>query len=93
MNNQYAKTFTEEDTENMPVFPELKQLKTGPLQDFAVHEDTVRKLLLDLKTDKSPGPYNLHPRILKEAAEQLLTSLPSLFEMSISQAKMPLQWK
>ena len=36
-----------------------------------ITEDGIAKILKKLKTDKSPGPDKIHPRILKEIADAI----------------------
>ena len=81
-----------EDTTNLPEFLET-QLCTPPLMDIQIHENDVKKLpvLCELKIDKSPGADNLHPRILKEAANQLAKPIMKIYQMSIAQGKVPVQ--
>ena len=92
LNAQYAKTFTIEDLENIPEFPE-KELLTDPLVSLEIREEDVIKLLSGLRIDKSPGPDQLHPRILREVADQISTPLTMIFQWSISQGVVPQQWK
>ena len=92
LNNQYAKTFTIENLSEIPTFTE-KTLLTDPLDSIKIEESYVKILLLDLRTDKSPGPDQIHPRILKETAIHICKPLTKLFKLSISQGRVPQQWK
>jgi hypothetical protein len=42
---------------------------------LTVTENMVLKFLQTLKTDKSPGPDSLHPRLLKELSESIVNPL------------------
>ena len=55
----------------------------------------VEKKLERLNPSKSPGPDNIHPRILKELAAELSVGLPLqiIFETSIRTASVPTIWK
>ena len=68
-------------------------LQTEPLVMITVLESYVKELLLCLKVDKSPGPDQLHPRVLKELANELAKPLTLLFQMSLDHGKVPIQWK
>ena len=62
----FTDVFTEEDIANIPdaqLHEELPQL-----QDINVTVDDVEKALMKLKLGKSPGPDQLHPRMLRELA-------------------------
>jgi hypothetical protein len=45
------------------------------LKDLVVNKDMVLKLIQNLKTDKSPGPDSLHPRLLFEIKESIAEPL------------------
>ena len=53
----------------------------------------VRKLLKKLKISKSPGPDGIHPRIIKEAMEELIEPLVILFKCSLEQGELPEDWR
>jgi len=46
-----------------------------------------------LKPDKSPGPDNIHPMVLKEAACEVVKPLTMIFQKSVSQGELPNDWK
>ena len=49
--------------------------------------------LPNLNSNKSPGPDNIHPRVLSECAEELAVPLYILFRKSLTEGKVPLVWK
>ena len=51
------------------------------------------KKLQSLGSNKSPGPYKLHPRILKELAKELTTPLAIIYNKCIDKGTLPSQWK
>ena len=53
----------------------------------------IEEKLLKLKIDKTPGPNDIHPRILKEIANQLAVPLSILFQDSYDQDVLPNDWK
>ena len=55
--------------------------------------DTIRKKLSSLNVYKSPGPDNIHPKILKEAAAVLAYPLYLIFQCSLESDCLPLDWK
>jgi len=55
--------------------------------------DVVKKKLQQLKTDKSPGPDNVHPLLLKECATVLAKPLSSIFEQSYESGTLPDEWR
>jgi hypothetical protein len=49
--------------------------------------------LQNLNSSKTPGPDNLHPRSLKECANELAPSLCLIFNKSLRTGKLPSDWK
>ena len=47
----------------------------------------------NLNVNKSQGPDNIHPKILKEANEVLAKPLQKIFETSFKMKQIPLDWK
>ncbi len=50
------------------------------------------KYLKELKTTASPGPDNMHPRIVKELAEELCGPLTRL-NLSLRNVETPCDWQ
>ena len=93
--NQYFTTvFTKENVTNLPT---PKQMFTGDeeerLVDVEINEETVLHKLNRLRPDKAPGPDSLHPRILKELATVLAEPLNIIFNRSLEENEIPLDWK
>ena len=61
--------------------------------DIRTTEDEVRKILSQLKVDKSPGPDNIHPYFLKETANELAIPLNIIFNKSLESSEIPDEWK
>eukprot|EP00061_Rhincodon_typus_P001543 g15074.t1 len=59
----------------------------------AITKEKVLEKLNDLKVDKSPGPDELHPRVLKEIAEEILEVLVAIFQESLESGIVPEDWK
>ena len=55
--------------------------------------ELVTKKLKALKPSSSPGPDNIHPRILKECALELGGPLANIFQKSMENGVLPRQWK
>ena len=51
------------------------------------------KWLAALYPNKSPGPDRFHPRILKELAQELVQSLAVIFQKSLHEGVLPVDWK
>ena len=46
-----------------------------------------------MKENKSPGVDGISPKILKETVEQMSTPLAHMFNMSLQEGIVPLEWK
>ena len=60
---------------------------------ISVTEAAVHKALNKLKSDKSPGPDNIHPKLLHEVAAEVVRPLTLIFQKSVSEGKLPSDWK
>eukprot|EP00061_Rhincodon_typus_P013456 g39836.t1 len=49
--------------------------------------------LKGLMVDKPPGPDGLHPRILKELAEEIVEALVGIFQKSLESMSISENWK
>jgi hypothetical protein len=63
------------------------------MSEIQITREVVFKKLRNLKTDKSPGPDHIYPKILKEAAEELASPLCEIFNRSLLDGKVPDAWK
>ena len=90
--NYFSSVFTNEtNISDMPFFEE--QNYEHVLDDFVITEDTIIKKLKKLKTNKSPGPDKIHPRVLHEISNSVSTPLVIIFNTSLRQKEVPLEWK
>ena len=92
LNDFFSSVFTNENLNEVPI-------KTQQLDDTQ-HIDTAEisiqdmaLLLKKLKPDKSPGTDQIHPRILKECADNLAKPLKLLFDLTMKTGNLPAEWK
>ena len=92
LNNFFSSVFTDEDTSNIPETnfdnKNFKKLFSADIQ-----EDEMRKLLESTNSGKSPGPDELHPKILKECSVELAKPLKMMFDLTMKVGKIPQEWK
>ena len=87
----FSSVFTQEPVGEVPTMEQVDTDTT--LDDIDFTEDTVKKKLKQLKPNKSPGPDNIHPRILKELSDALAKPLFLLFVASAEQETIPDEWR
>ena len=58
-----------------------------------ITEIKVKKLLLALKTDKSPGPDGIHSLFLRNTSEEVANPFTQIFNKSITESELPYDWK
>nr|VZI13424.1 unnamed protein product [Spirometra erinaceieuropaei] len=96
----FQSVFTEESSEDDQQFEMDRNSRDFQMrQDTAVIETVafsvgeVRRVLSQIKPDKSPGPDGIPGLILKELSKELAKPLSTLFELSMRTGRLPSQWK
>ncbi|XP_077989646.1 uncharacterized protein LOC144443981 [Glandiceps talaboti] len=84
LNNFFCSVFTKENFSSVPNVPD-KLLNTR-LTDIHFTQDTIYKELIKLNSSKAAGPDGLHPRILKELANEISYPLYMIFKSSLDSA-------
>ena len=94
LNMHFSSVFTREDTSSLPV-PETKfEGSEGEgLEQLVVTPEVVANKINNMKENKSPGVDGIAPKILKETVEQICTPLAHVFNMSLQEGIVPLEWK
>ena len=89
LNDQFKSVFVEEDLGNIP---EVDRTLAN-ISDLLISEEIVKTKLSKLKEDKAMGPDGLHPKVLRECAEQLSGPLTELFRLSLRNGVVPESWR
>ena len=76
------------DTDSAVRFP-----SDSELSEITVSEEEVISYLRNLDVNKSHGPDEIHPRLLKVCCEQIGPSLCALFNHSLNCGRVPTEWK
>ena len=94
LNMHFSSVFTREDTSSLPV-PETKfnGSEEERLGQLIVTPEVVASKINNMKENKSPGVDGLSPKILKETVEQISKPLAHVFNMSLQEGIVPLEWK
>ena len=86
----FQQTFTKEE-EFQNSIPGLIHTDDGI--EISFDKLVVQRKLERLRTDKSPGPDELHPLLLQSCAVQIAEPLSIIFQKSYTAGKLPLDWK
>ena len=96
LNMHFSSVFTREDTSSLPV-PETKcnGSEEEKLGQLIVTPEVVASKINNMKENKSPEVDGLSPKILKETVyiEQISKPLAHVFNMSLQEGIVPLEWK
>ena len=92
---RFFKSVFIEDNDLAPSEAKIQQHQfptfVSPMLCFS--RDSVLKKLTGLHSDKSPGPDEVHPMLLKECAEVLAEPLSLIFQQSFESGCLPEDWK
>ena len=91
LSNFFTSVFTQEPNDNIPNIE--KQAVKNVLSDITITAKEVEEKLKKLKIDKSPGPDEMHPRLLKEMSYEIAEAVSVMFNSTISKGKVPDDWK
>ena len=94
LNMHFSSVFTREDTSSLPV-PETKFNGTEGerLGQLVITPEVIGNKINNMKDNKSPGVNGIAPKILKETVEQISKPLAHVFNMSLQEGIVPLEWK
>ena len=94
LNMHFSTVFTRKYTRSLPV-PEIKfnGSEGERLWQLVVTPDVVASKINSMKENKSPGVDGISPKILKETIEQISSPLAHVFNMSLQEEIVHLEWK
>ena len=94
LNVHSSSVFTREDTSSLPVSEtKFNGTEGGMLGQLVVTPEVVASTIDNMKDNKSPGVDGMAPKILKENVEQISMPLAHVFNMSLQEGIVPLEWK
>ena len=91
LNDFFASVFTRENMSHMPEFSPNNI--DSSLENIQITEEKVHKKLKNLNPSKAMGMDGFHPRVLKEASQELSKPLAMLFSKSLEEGYLPDDWK
>ncbi|WP_435350965.1 hypothetical protein, partial [Klebsiella pneumoniae] len=84
LNDYFLSVFTRENQDTIPAGEEVFQGEDNEkLRDVIITRQVVQKEIENLKKNKSPGPDEVYPRILKECKEALSGPIASMFRKTV----------
>ncbi len=93
LNNFFQSVFVDEPDTN-DVGSEISYSSDeGSLVSVTFVPEAVERAILEIKAGKSGGPDGVHGEILRKCAKQLAVPLSMLFQKSLDNGKLPLDWK
>ena len=91
LNQQFASVFTSESDGQLPPVPLSNT--TSQMTEIIINKAAILKQLLNLDANKSAGPDNIHPRLLKEVASIITAPLTNIFQSLLNSSTIPSGWK
>ena len=92
LNNQFASVFTVDNDDNEQM-PALKTPTCPDIQPIHIETQGIYTLLSELDPHKASGPDGIPTRLLKELAYSVAPVLALIFNASLHQGKLPVDWK
>ena len=94
LNMHFSSVFTREDTSSLPI-PETKFNGTEGerLGQLVITPQVLANKINNITDNKSPGVDGIAPKIVKETVEQISKPLAHVFNMSLQEGIVPLEWK
>ena len=85
--------YTIEDIKNIPNFKYTNFNSTPSLETCSVSLKEMENAILNLNANKSPGPDNFHPKLLKSCNKTLSIPFKILFDNTLNKGCIPSDWK
>ena len=94
LNEYFSSVFTRDDISILPVFETKFEVReSGYLGLPIVTQTMVARKIRDMKNNKSPGVDGIPPKLLSEIVEQISIPLATVFNLSLEEGIVPLEWK
>ena len=90
----FSSVFTREDISILPVLEtKFEGREFDYLGQLIVTPTMVAMKIRDMKDNKSPGVDGIPPKLLLEIVEQISIPLATVFNLSLEEGIVPLEWK
>ena len=92
LNNHFASVFTNEDLSSIPEFNNRTD-DNATLENIILTDEAIEKQLAALDISKAAAPDNINSRVLKELSKQAAPVLKLIYDKTLVEHKLPVQWK
>ena len=93
LSDQFKSVFTKENQSEITLL-QPQTLTEDSIRDIGnISSEMVRHYLKRVKANKAEGPDEIYARILRECEKEISLPLAIIFSKSISETKIPLDWK
>ena len=93
LNTFFSSVFTQDNLNNLPHKVTGDESDGITLADIRVTPDVIYDKLCKLNKRKAQGPDSIPPRVLIELSKELSIPLSILFNKSLEDGKIPIEWK
>ena len=94
LNEYFSSVFTKEDISSLPVpFTKFEGNTSEHLGQLCGTPEMIAKKIKKMKHNKSPGVDGIPPKLLMEIVEQISTPIAKMFNLSLEEGIVPLEWK
>ena len=94
LNEYFSSVFTREDISILPVLEtKFEGREFDYLGQLIVTPTMVAMKVRDMKYNKSPGVDGIPPKLLLEIVEEISIPLATVFNLSLEEGIVPLEWK
>ena len=94
INEYFSSVFSKEGLNNIPIsVKKFSKVISEPLCSINITDKMVLEKLEKLKINKSPGPDEIHPKLLYELRLYITKPLAKLFNLSLKYGVVPEDWR
>lgn len=91
LNNFFSSVFTKERTATMPQMSTRQNEETTERVHLTCQD--IQEEIARMKTGKSAGPDDIHPKVIKETCQEISVPLSIIFNKSLEFGQVPTPWK
>ncbi|XP_066935011.1 uncharacterized protein [Clytia hemisphaerica] len=90
LRHEFCSVFTNEPEGEVPDFPSRTE---EIIDDIVITKEMLSKKIKELDTNKSLGPDEIHPKMLKELVDEIAEPLSRIMNKTLTEGELPEDWK